>query len=110
MMTIKATAANRKVLRDHAREAIADYSPVMTWLLDQDGDLLIIEEPQGQTYYVGDLPIVATTGSFGKAHGDGATRDEYGRPYRTQRAYLQDLLGPDHYERIFRGRYTLQNS
>ena len=27
---IKATAANRKILRSHAKETMADYSPVMT--------------------------------------------------------------------------------
>jgi hypothetical protein len=79
------------------------YSPVMTWLLlDSDGDLSILEEPQGQTSYYGDDTIIAQTGSFHKAHGDGAEIDEStGRPYKTQRDYLTDLLGRADYERIF---------
>ncbi|MDR1889928.1 MAG: hypothetical protein LBQ81_11220 [Zoogloeaceae bacterium] len=99
---IKATAANRKELRAHAREAMADYSPVMTWLIvDEDGDLYTIEEPQGQTSYVGGDEIIATTGGFYKAHGDGAARDQYGQKYRTQRDYLIALLGLAEYQRIF---------
>lgn len=40
MQKINATPANRKQLRSHAREAMAAYSRVMTWLvLDADGDL-----------------------------------------------------------------------
>lgn len=99
---IKATVANRKVLRSHTKEAMADYSPIMTWLLlDNDGDLYIISEPQGQTFYAGHDFIVATTGCFQKAHGDGAVTDEFGDKYTSQKAYLKDLLGETEYNRIF---------
>lgn len=103
MQKINATPANRKQLRSHAREALAAYSRVMTWLvLDADGDLSTIVEPQGQTVYVGDDAVVATTGGFHKAHGDGAAVDPAtGRPYSTQREYLTDLLGSSEYQRIF---------
>lgn len=102
MNKINATPENRKILRKHAREALANYSPVMTWLiLDKDGDLYIIEEPQGQTEYCGDDDVLATTGDFYKAHGDGAVTDDYGNKYKTQRDYLTDLLGADNYNRIF---------
>lgn len=103
MATINATPANRKQLRGHAREALASYSRVMTWLvLDADGDLSTIVEPQGQTVYVGDDAVVAATGCFHKAHGDGAAIDpSTGRAYRTQRDYLTDLLGATEYARIF---------
>ena len=99
---IKATVANRKNLRLHAKEAMADYSAVMTWLvLDNDGDLYQIVEPQGQTYYTGNDKVIATTGGFYKSYGVGAVTDEYGNKYRTQKAYLTDLLGKTEYERIF---------
>lgn len=99
---IKATIANRKALRAHAREALRDYSPVMTWLvLDSEGDLFEIVEPQGQTYYTGKDTVIARTGSFAKAHGDGAARNEMGEKYTTQKSYLTDLLGQDDYNRIF---------
>lgn len=103
MQKINATTANRKQLRAHAREAMASYSRVMTWLiLDNDGDLGTIVEPQGQTVYVGSKTVIATTGGFHKAHGDGAAVDpSTGRPYGTQRAYLSDLLGASEYQRIF---------
>ena len=102
MSKIKATGANRRVLREHAREALADYSRVMTWLVvDSDGDLREIVEPQGQTVYVGADEVVATTGGFYKAYGDGAARSETGEKYGTQRAYLIDLLGRPEYDRIF---------
>lgn len=102
MEMIKATAANRKLLRSHAKEALRDYSPLMTWLvLDDNGNLFEIVEPQGQTYYVGNDEVIASTGSFHKAHGDGAACDKYGDKYKTQREYLIDLLGEDEYARIF---------
>ena len=103
MQKINATPANRKQLRAHAREALASYSRVMTWLiLDNDGDLGTIVEPQGQTVYVGSETVIAPTGGFHKAHGDGAAVDPAtGRPYSTQRAYLSDLLGDAEYERVF---------
>jgi len=95
---IKATAANRKILREYAREALADYSPVMTWLLlSNNGDLRI----QGQTFHAGCLDVVAETGGFLKAHGEGAARDNWGEKFKTQRAYLQYLLGDSEYQRIF---------
>ena len=99
---IKATVANRKILRSHAKEAMADYSAVMTWLvLDNDGDLFEIVEAQGQTFYTGNDEVIAKTGGFYKSCGEGAATDEYGNKYRTQKAYLSDLLGKDEYERIF---------
>lgn len=99
---IKPTVANRKVLRSHAKEAMADYSPVMTWLvLDKDGDLFEIVEPQGQSCYVGNDKVIATTGGFHKAHGDGAVRDELGQKFKTQKSYLIHLLGKDEYNQIF---------
>ena len=103
MATINATPANRKQLRGHAREALAAYSRVMTWLvLDRQGELRTIFEPQGQTVYAGDDAVVAATGGFHKAHGEGAAIDpQTGRAYRTQRAYLTDLLGAAEYQRIF---------
>jgi hypothetical protein len=102
MTAINATAHNRQVLREHAREALEDYSPIMTWLLlEEDGNLWILSEPQGQTSYAGDDEIIATTGGFHKAHGDGAATDDNGVRYKTQRAYLTDLLGQDKYNRIF---------
>lgn len=103
MAKINATPANRKQLRAHAREALAAYSRVMTWLVvDGEGDLSTIVEPQGQTVYVGGDTVIATTGGFHKAHGDGAAVDPAtGRPYSTQRAYLSDLLGAPEYQRIF---------
>lgn len=105
MMTqINATTSNRKVLKSHAREALRDYSPVMTWLiLDKDGNLYEIIEPQGQTYLNladGDEEI-CRTGGFHKAHGDGAVRDDLGQKFKTQKAYLTYLLGKDDYDRIF---------
>ena len=104
MQKINATPANRKQLRAHAREALASYSRVMTWLVvDQQGDLSTIVEPQGQTVYVGDDAVVAATGGFHKAHGEGAAIDpQTGRAYRTQSAYLTDLLGAAEYQRVFR--------
>ena len=104
MTKINATPANRQALRAHAREALTAYSRLMTWLLvDPKGDLSIITEPQGQSAYVGALEVVATTGSFYKAHGDGAAvNPATGRPYSTQREYLTDLLGRVEYGRIFR--------
>lgn len=102
MTKINATASNRKTLRSHAREAMADYSSIMTWLtLDTDGNLREVVEPQGQSIYVGDNEVIATTGSFYKAHGDGAALDNHGEKYTTQRRYLTDLLGADDYARIF---------
>lgn len=93
MASIEATANNRKILQQHACEALKDYSPVMTWLvLDGDGDLHIIEEPQGQTEYAGTNVVIARTGGFHKARGDGAARDADGKKYKTQKAYLRDLL------------------
>jgi hypothetical protein len=101
-MRINATIQNRKVLRAHAREALLDYSPVMTWLLlDNDGDLYIITEPQGQTEYTGNDEVIAQTGGFRKAHGDGAAKTEYGDKYRSQSSYLTDLIGADDYNRVF---------
>lgn len=103
MATINATPANRQILRKHAREAMAAYSQVMTWLVsDGSGDLSIITEPQGQSVYVGNDEVVAATGGFHKAHGDGAAIDpRTGRAYRTQRDYLADLLGATEHARIF---------
>lgn len=100
---INATPANRRALREHAREAIAAYSAMMTWLvLDGDGDLYELVEPQGQSSYCGADDVIASTGSFYKAHGDGAATDpSTGRPYRLQRDYLADLLGKADYARIF---------
>ena len=60
-----------------------------------------IVEPQGQTYYTGSDEVIATTGGFRKAHGDGAAVNGYGEKYKTQKAYLSDLLGKNEYERIF---------
>lgn len=101
---IKATVANRKILCSHAREAMRDYSPVMTWLiLGTDGYLYEVVEPQGQTFLIladGDEEI-ARTGSFYKAHGDGAVRDDWGQKFKTQKAYLSHLMGKDEYNRIF---------
>lgn len=69
------TAANRKALREHAREALRSYSPVMTWLIvDSDGELHEICEPQGQTYYTGSDIVIATTGGFAKSCGEGGTK------------------------------------
>ena len=103
MAKINATTANRQMLREHAREAMAPYSRLMTWLVQDDsGDLSIITEPQGQSVYVGDDEVIASTGSFYKAHGDGAAIDPgTGRAYRTQRDYLTDLLGAIEHARIF---------
>jgi hypothetical protein len=102
MTNINPTTQNRKLLRAHAREALANYSPVMTWLLlDDRGNLAEICEAQGQTDYVGDDQVIAVTGSFAKAHGDGAACNDDGYPYSTQRAYLTDLLGADCYSRVF---------
>lgn len=96
------TVANRKALREHAREAMREYSPVMTWLiLESDGNLYEICEPQGQTYYTGRDIVVATTGGFAKSCGEGAARNDWGEKYRTQRDYLQDLLGKKDYDRLF---------
>lgn len=101
---INNTIANRKALRAHAKEALRDYSPVMTWLvIEEDGSLYEICEPQGQTYYRGSDYVFATTGGFHKAHGDGAARNDIGQKYRTQREYLKDLLGKEEYARIFEG-------
>ena len=100
---INATPYNRKILRKHAREAMCNYSRVMTWLiLDNSGDLYIITEPQGQTEYCGNDDVIAVTGDFYKAHGDGAAKDDYGNVYTTQREYLTDLLGADEYSAIFK--------
>jgi len=102
MTTINATPSNRKILRAHAREAMRNYSPIMTWLLQEDnGDLYIISEPQGQTGYMGNDEVLACTGGFYKAHGDGAACDDHGNRYKTQRAYLINLLGLNDYARIF---------
>ena len=104
MVPIAATIANRKQLREHAREALAPYSRVMTWLVvDGTGELCTIVEPEGQSAYVGVDLVVATTGGFHKAHGAGGAIDpSAGRVYRTQRVYLVDLLGSPEYRRIFR--------
>jgi len=81
---------------------MCDYSPVMTWLLlDEDGNLSVRQEPQGQSAYVGDDEVVAKTGDFYKAHGDGAARDCHGQEYTSDEAYLTDLLGVGEYNRIF---------
>lgn len=101
--TINATPANRKALRAHAREAMAAYSRIMTWVvLDSEGDLHIIAEPQGQTVYVGDDEVIATTGGFHKAHGKGAAiNPATGCAYATRREYLTDLLGAEKYNQVF---------
>ena len=102
MTKINATAANRKVLRNHAKEAITAYSAVMTWLVQNyDADLYEIVEPQGQSVYTGSDDVIATTGGFHKSHGDGAAVDQYGKAYKTQRDYLSNLLGAADYKRIF---------
>ena len=100
---IAPTAANRKILRAHAREAMAKYSRVMTWLiLDNEGNLDIVVEPQGQSVYVGNDEVLATTGGFYASCGQGGAIDSRtGRAYRTQGAYLSDLLGQNNYNRIF---------
>ncbi len=104
-MKIKATVANRKVLREHAKEAMANYSHVITWIvLDANGDLCQITEPQGQNYYNGKDEVIATTGSLRKACGEGAVTNEYGEEYKTQKSYLIFLLGKSEYERIFLSR------
>ena len=105
MTKINSTPANRKALREHAREALADYSAVMTWLiLGPDGNLYELIDPQGQSEYVGADEVIATTGDFYKAHGDGAALDATGRKYKRQRDYLRDLLGASEYVRIFGGQ------
>jgi len=101
-MIIAPNKQNRKVLRNHAREALKAYSPVMTWLLQDEDELYIIEEAQGQTDYVGYDCIVATTGDFYKAHGQGAAVDCAGRRHYTQKSYLVELLGTASYNRIFK--------
>lgn len=99
---IAATAANRKALRAHAREAMSAYSSVMTWLVLDGTELDTITEPQGQTSYVGSLPVIAATGDFYKAHGDGAAKcPATGKHYKSQREYLDDLLGHKEAARIF---------
>lgn len=100
--TIANTVKNRKVLRSHAREALCAYSPVMTWLLlDSEGDLYVLSEPQGQTEYTGSNVVLATTGGFAKSCGEGTVCDEYGNPYFRQKDYLTDLLGEKDYDRLF---------
>jgi hypothetical protein len=99
---INTTPENKKVLRSHANEALKEYSPIMTWLvLDDGGDLLEVVEPQGQSEYVGDGTILARTGGFSKSHGDGTATNEEGVKYKTQKAYLADLLGHDVYLEVF---------
>lgn len=105
-MRITNCPANRKVLRSHAREAMRDYSPVMTWLVLENGMLTQIVEPQGETAYTGDGEVIATTGDFHKAHGKGAVINQVtGKPYRTQRDYLRDLLGREQYVSLFGSKY-----
>lgn len=109
-LNIKSTVHNRKILRKHAKEAMADYSPLMTWLLlDENGDLSIATEPQGQSEYVGPDTVIATTGGFHKAHGDGAAINADGHKYTTQKAYLLDLLGDLDHKRIFPSKPTKRN-
>jgi hypothetical protein len=104
---IKATPENREILRQHAKEAMANYSNLMTWLiLNKHGDLSIISEPQGQSIYAGSDVVLAATGGFYKAHGNGAATyycTDAGEPlpYATQKHYLTDLLGQAEYKRIF---------
>lgn len=99
---IKPTVENRKILREHAKEALKDYSRVITWLVvSQEGKLSIISEPQGQTFYTGSDEVIDITGGFRKAHGDGAARDKNGQKYTSQMAFLIDLLGVIEYERLF---------
>lgn len=98
---IKNTVSNRKILRAHAKEAMLDYSPIMTWLVCVDGDLHIVVEPQGQSFYCGAGRVIGTTGSVYKAHGQGAETDEMGNRYKSQKAYLFDLLGSKVYNDIF---------
>ena len=82
--------------------ALADAVPRGAVVGDRYGDLSTIVEPQGQSYYVGSDTVIATTGGFHKAHGEGAAiNPETGRAYRTQCAYLTDLLGVSEYQRIF---------
>jgi hypothetical protein len=65
----------------------------------------MLVEPQGQTVYAGDDEVLATTGGVHAAHGQGGAVDpRTGRPYRTQRDYLSDLLGQSEYDRIFGAR------
>ena len=100
---INATVQNRKILRVHAKEAMRAYSPIMTWLLlDSKGNLHILSEPQGHSFYNGNDIVIATTGGFHKIHGNGngAVTDEWGYKYTSQRAYLKDLL-ENEYDRIF---------
>ena len=99
---IQPNPINRKVLNQWAKEVRADYSPLMGWLVvNEHGTLYNIFEPQGQTEYTGNGIILASSGDFYKAHGNGATRDECGNKYKTNKAYFIDLMGLDNYNRIF---------
>lgn len=99
---INNTPANRKQLRILAQEAMASYSPIMTWVvLDANGDLYTLVEPQGQSYYSGGDIVIATTGGFAKSCGEGAARDEFGNKFKTQKAFLTHLLGAKEYDRLF---------
>jgi len=85
------TKENKRVLREHAREALSKYSPCMTWLLlDANGDLRIITEPQGQTSYAGNDIVIAMTGGFEKSHGNGVEiNPSTGRAFKTQRECIE---------------------
>lgn len=94
--------ATRKTLNEWAREVRADYSPLMGWLVKaEDNTLYNIFEPEGATIYTGNNTVLAITGGFYKAHGDGAEHDENGNKYRTNKAYFIDLMGFANYSRIF---------
>ena len=70
-------------------------------VIDPATEATIATVPRGNAADIDDA-VVAATGGFHKAHGEGAAIDpQTGRAYRTQRAYLADLLGVSEYQRIF---------
>ena len=97
---INRTKTNREEWRDFARPALADYTPLMGWLLVSDGgDLSSIWEPQGQNEIrtSDGWRVVATYGDVHSAHGQGGKyevdadgHETYVR-IRTQKRYFEIL-------------------
>ena len=94
---------NIRTFQEFAKDAQAEYSPFMGWLLlDNNGDLYYLREPQGQTIYTGRDKVIAEFGDCYSAHGQGgkfrdATHEEWRRNGKcsvritTAKAYAQHL-------------------
>lgn len=94
---ISANVHNRKVLRSHASFVLRSHANFghKRWLCMDLNNNLLFEIFNPQDYSVSDLEKI------NKAVLIFNIENELFGKYRTQTAYLKDLLGDFHYERIF---------